>query len=165
MVQKLQFRSLFRAKPSVENNSNLSEVQTIFMEEGMRGCEPMYNKEICAVDFALNFPYHNLRYALSYLKYRPVRATERQGFCIAFLFVTHNKSTNIPNMAIKWISIPSCILESPDSKLNLEDFSWFPSVRRDNIQLPLFCSKSFPTLESPFHSTRKSEVLVARYKD
>lgn len=158
MVQLLQFRSLFRAKLSEEYNSILFEVQTIFMEEEMRGCEPMYNKEIRAIDFALNFPYHKLRYALRYLRYRPKRMTERKGFCLAFLFVTHNKSTNIPNMAVKWISIPTCILESPDSNLNLEVFSWFLLVRRDNIQLPLFRSISFPTHESPCHSTRKSEV-------
>jgi hypothetical protein len=71
MVQILRFRSLFCAKPSEEYNINLFEVQTIFMEEGMRGCGPMYNKEIRAIDFALNFPYHNLRYALSYLGCRP----------------------------------------------------------------------------------------------
>jgi hypothetical protein len=49
------------AKPSEEYNSILSEVQTIFMKEGMRGCEPMYDKETRAIDFALNFPYHNIR--------------------------------------------------------------------------------------------------------
>ena len=135
MVQILLFRSLFRAKPSEEYNSILYEVRTIFMEEGMRGCEPMYNKEIRAIDFALNFPYHNLRYVLSYLRYGPKRTTERQGFCIAFLFVTYNKSTSIRNMVVKWISIKPCILESPDSNLNLEAFSWSPSVRRDNIQI------------------------------
>jgi hypothetical protein len=53
MVQILPFRSLFRAKHSGEYNSILSEVQTIFTEERMRGYEPMYNKEIRAIDFAL----------------------------------------------------------------------------------------------------------------
>jgi hypothetical protein len=137
-VQIPQFRSFYRAKLSEEYNSIRFEVQTIFMEEGMRGCEPMYNKEIRAIDFALNFPYHNLRHALSYPRYRPKRTTERRGFCVALLSVTYNKSINIPNMAVRWISIPSCILESPDSNLNLEVFPWFPSVRRENIQLPLF---------------------------
>jgi hypothetical protein len=122
----------------------------------------MYDKEIRAIDFALNFPYHNLRYALSYLRYK---ARKYNGKTRLLLFVRNNKSTNIPNTAFKWISIPSCILESPDSTLNFEAFSWFPSVRRDNIHLPLFRSISFPTHESPCHSTLKSELLVASYKD
>jgi len=60
MVQILQFRSLFRTKLSEEYNSILLEVQTVYMEEGMRGCEPMYNKEIRSTDFVLNFPKHSL---------------------------------------------------------------------------------------------------------
>jgi len=60
MVQILQFRSLFPAKLSEECESILLEVQTVYMEEGMRGCEPMYNKEIRAIDFVLYFPNHSL---------------------------------------------------------------------------------------------------------